>query len=84
MANSHPQGSELLGRRSECEALSAGLAREHLPGLGDSDPVSEDLVINLIEELEKHRWMLLPEPDLMPEHTGAMRTPLGNEHTSAA
>ncbi len=33
-------------------------ARQRLNTLGDSDPISEDLVIGVIAELEKHQWML--------------------------
>lgn len=34
------------------------LLREHQPLLADADPISEDLVIEVLRSLEKHRWML--------------------------
>lgn len=33
-------------------------ARAAIEGLGDLDPISEDLVIGIVAELEKHHWML--------------------------
>jgi starvation-inducible DNA-binding protein len=36
----------------------AGRAREELDRLGDLDPVTQDLVIEVLTGLEKHLWML--------------------------
>jgi starvation-inducible DNA-binding protein len=37
---------------------AAGRARETLAVLGEEDPVSQDLVIGIVEGLEKQAWML--------------------------
>lgn len=35
-----------------------GRLRSHVDELGDADPVTQDLVIEVLGGLEKHRWML--------------------------
>lgn len=36
-------------------------SRERLKGLGEADPVTEDVFIQLIGDLEKHHWMFYAE-----------------------
>ncbi len=44
-------------------ALSAviGKSRERMKGLGEADPVTEDVFIQLTGDLEKHHWMFYAE-----------------------
>jgi starvation-inducible DNA-binding protein len=49
------------------------VARGRLAELGDLDPVSQDLVISLLELLEQQRWMLLAEfSSSAPAHPPAL------------
>lgn len=59
-----PMDSGFMDDTSVVEALTADLAntvrqaREPLARLGEVDPISEDLMIGLLGEVEKHAWML--------------------------
>jgi starvation-inducible DNA-binding protein len=56
-------GGALPGERAVSLLLSrveatAGHARESVGPLGESDPVTQDMVIGIVEGLEKQAWML--------------------------
>ncbi len=50
-----PRAVELLLERVE---VASGRMRRDLDRLGDLDPVTQDLVIGIVEGLEKQAWML--------------------------
>jgi len=55
------QDTEVVGVLVEALETTIGLLRERITATAEPDPVTQDLLIGLTAELEKHRWMFQAE-----------------------